>query len=131
MKNKLLLFLLLASLPLSAFYLKADESEHRQKIPLYNTHNGNQDHDIRTLIQLPVECCYLGMMNTLVTTVYSDLGDVTITVTNCSTGDVWYDSFDSALEPQTMLTLSGDPGVYEIVYITESGDIYDGTFNLN
>ena len=41
---------------------------------------------------------------------------------------VWYDSFDSALEPQTILPISGDPGVYEITYITESGNVYEGTF---
>ena len=68
------------------------------------------------------------MMNAIMTTVQSDLGDVLITVTNCSTGNVWYDSFDSALEPQTMLPISGEPGVYEITYITESGNIYEGTF---
>ena len=60
-----------------------------------------------------------------------DLGDVVLTVTNCSTGNVWYDSFDSTLEPQTMLPISGEPGVYEITYITESGNIYEGTFIID
>ena len=85
----------------------------------------------RELVEEELTCHYLGMMNAVVTTVWSDLGDVNLTVTNCSTGSVWYDSFDSSLEPQTVLPISGEPGTYQIVYITESGDIYQGTFNLN
>ena len=131
MKKKFIFLFLAVFLPLSAFVLKADEKMNKQEIPLHQVNNGNKDYDSRSLIQLPVECHYLGMMNSLVTTVWSDLGDVTLTVTNCSTGSVWYDTFDSALESQTLLTLSGEPGIYEIVYITGSGDIYKGTFNLN
>ena len=71
------------------------------------------------------------MMNSVVTTVWSDLGEVVLTVTNCSTGNVWYDTFDSTQEPQTALALSGEPGIYEIVYITETGDIYEGTFTIH
>ena len=69
-------------------------------------------------------------MNSIVTTAYSDLGDVTLTVTNCSTGNIWYDSFDSALEPQVTLPLSKEPGFYIINYITESGEIYEGNLNI-
>ena len=131
MKLKLLLMTLVVFLPLSSFVLNADEQKNKQEIPLHQTHDSGPGHDIRSLIQLPIECHYFGIMNTIVTTVQSDLGDVLITVTNCSTGNVWYDSFDSAQEPQTMLPISGDPGVYEITYITESGNIYEGTFIID
>ena len=128
MKLKLLLMTLVVFLPLSSFVMNADEQKNKQEIPLHQTHDSGPGHDIRSLIQLPIECHYFGIMNTIVTTVQSDLGDVLLIVTNCSTGNVWYDSFDSALEPQTMLPISGEPGVYEITYITESGNIYEGTF---
>lgn len=128
MKLKLLLMTLVVFLPLSSFVMNADEQKNKQEIPLHQTHDSGPGHDIRSLIQLPIECHYFGIMNTIVTTVWSDLGDVVLTVTNCSTGSVWYDSFDSALEPQTILPISGDPGVYEITYITESGNVYEGTF---
>lgn len=131
MKLKFLLMTLVVFLPLSSFVLNADEQKNKQEIPLHQTHDGGPGHDIRSLIQLPIECHYFGIMNTIVTTVQSDLGDVVLTVTNCSTGNVWYDSFDSALEPQTMLPISGEPGVYEITYITESGNIYEGTFIID
>ena len=131
MKLKLLLMTLVVFLPLSSFVLNADEQKNKQEIPLHQTHDSGPGHDIRSLIQFPIECHYLSMMNAIMTTVQSDLGDVLITVTNCSTGNVWYDSFDSAQEPQTMLPISGDPGVYEITYITESGNIYEGTFIID
>lgn len=130
MKLKLLLMTLVVFLPLSSFVLNADEQKNKQEIPLYPTLNGGQENNNRILIKLPIECHYFGIMNTIVTTVQSDLGDVVLTVTNCSTGSVWYDSFDSALEPQNMLPISGEPGVYEITYITESGNVYEGTIIL-
>ena len=126
--KKLIFYLMALLLPLSTFEMSADDETAVIKIPLELDIEKNFE---RQVVQGPIECYYYSIMNTLVTTVYSDLGAVAVTVTNCSTGIVWYDSFDSALEPQTMLSLSGEPGIYEIVYITESGDIYDGTFNLN
>ena len=123
--RKTLLLLLALLLPLSAFEMNADNEDAVMKIPLELEIEKNFE---RTLTQIPIESYYFGMMNAVVTTVWSDLGDVLLTVTNLSTGDVWYDSFDSALEPQTLLPLSGEPGIYEIVYITGSGGIYEGTF---
>lgn len=125
--KKLIFYLIALLLPLSTFEMSADDESAVIKVPLIVEHGNNYN---RGLLQIPIECHYYGVMNTIVTTVYSDLGDVAVTVTNCSTGDVWYDSFDSALEPQTMLTLSGDPGVYEIMHITESGAIYEESFIL-
>ena len=130
MKLKLLLMTLVVFLPLSSFVLNADEQKNKQEIPLYPTLNGGQENNNRSLIKLPIECHYFGIMNTIVTTVQSDLGDVVLTVTNCSTGNVWYSSFDSAMDPQNFLPISGAPGIYEINYITESGRIFEGTFML-
>ena len=130
MKKKFIFLFLAVFLPLSAFVLNADEKMNKQEIPLNPVFDGNSEWDNRSVVLLPIECHYLSMMNAVVTTVWADLGDVTLTVTNCSTGNVWYDSFDSALEHQTMLPLSGEPGIYQIIYITESGDIYQGTLTL-
>lgn len=126
--KKLLLFMVAIALPIFALEMRADDENAKMKIPL---HLSTQQELCRNLINEPIICHYYDMMNVIVTTVYSDLGDVVLTVTNCSTGNVWYDSFDSALEPQTMLTLSGELGIYQIVYITESGDIYEGEFTID
>ena len=131
MRLKLILMTLAILLPLSSFASNAEESPHKQEIPLTPVIvNGGLDNNNRSLVQLPVECCYFRMMNIIVTTVLSDVGDVTLTVTNCSTGSVWYNSFDSTMEPRSFLPISEEPGIYEIVYITETGNIYEGTFTI-
>ena len=131
MRLKLILMTLAILLPLSSFASNAEESPHKQEIPLTPVIvNGGLDNNNRSLVQLPVECCYFRMMNIIVTTVLSDVGDVTLTVTNCSTGSVWYNSFDSTMEVRSFLPISEEPGIYEIVYITETGNIYEGTFKI-
>lgn len=122
-----LLFLAALLMPVFALDMRADDEDAVMKIPLKMDSGTNLN---RSLAPESVECHYFGMMNSVVTTVWSDLGEVVLTVTNCSTGNVWYDTFDSAQEPQTALALSGEPGIYEIVYITETGDIYEGTFTI-
>lgn len=123
------LFLMLAFLlPLFAPDMSADDENAKMKIPLRMESTGKH---VRDLIQEPLICHYYGMLTSIVTTFASDLGDVTQTVTNTSTGEIWYDVFDSATEPQTVLLISGTPGLYEIVYTTQSGDVYEGSFIIN
>lgn len=126
--RKFLLFLTALLMPVFALDMRADDEEAVTKIPLKMVSTGK---NVRSLIPESIECHYLGMMNAVVTTAWSDLGDVALTVTNCSTGSVWYDTFDSAVDPQTMLVLSGEPGIYQIAYITESGGVYEGTFTIH
>lgn len=125
--KKVLLFMMAFALPIFALEMRADDENAKSKIPLKME---SSTKNTRGLVEEELTCHYFGMMNSIVTTVYSDLGDVALTVTNTSTGSVWYDTFDSALEPQTLLPLSGEPGIYEIVYITESGAVYEGTFTV-
>lgn len=126
--RKILILLVAFLLPLSGHVICADEKPPTIKISLRNE---DPDKKVRSLQTGSIESYYYGLMNCIVTTTLQDMGDVSLTVVNTSTGSVWYDTFDSALEPQTVLPLSGEPGIYQIVYITESGDIYQGTFNLN
>lgn len=123
------LFLMLAFLlPLFAPDMSADDENSKMKIPLELQPKTKLN---RSLILEPLTCHYYSMMTSIVTTVTSDQGNVTLTVTNLSTGEIWYDVFDSATEPQTLLPISGTPGLYEIVYTTQSGDVYEGEFVLN
>ena len=123
MRKTLLLMALL--LPLSVFKMSADEENAVMKIPLELDIEQNFE---RQIVHISIESHYLCMMNAVATTVLSDLGNVIMIVTNTSTSSVWYDSFNSALEPHTVLSLSGEPGIYQIVYLTESGGVYEGTF---
>lgn len=128
MKTKNILLFLAVLLPLSVFTLNADEKKTKEQIPLTQVQKNH--HNNRSLTKHPIECCYMGMINLIQTTVFSDLGEVTLEVINTSTGEICYDSFDSGVTPQTLLPISGDPGHYSITYTTESGDIYEGTLTL-
>lgn len=70
-------------------------------------------------LQVTISADYYSMLSSIYTTVY---------VTNTSTGELWMTSFDSSNEQQSFLQISGTPGYYEIEYITESGDVYEGEF---
>lgn len=113
-------------LPLSTVEMRADDEIVVKEIPIHKTTGKVLG---RTLIE--VEAYYYGMMSSIQTSVFADLGEIEVYVTNCSTGEMWYDTFDSGLETQTVLMISGDAGFYEITYTTESGDTYVGSFMID
>ena len=126
--KKIINIMMALLLPLSAFEMSADDDKSvAKKIPLEIVGKGGFQ---RSLIQEPIISYYYGMMTAVQTSVTSDFGVVDVMVTNSSTGESWYDSFDSSEEPQTILQISGEAGLYEITYTTESGDIYEGTFTI-
>ncbi len=126
MMKKLIVFLMAVLLPLSAFEMSADEKETRI-IPIKIQEGVHRE---RSLIQIPIESYYSGMMSSIQTTFTSDLGQIDMTVTNLMTGESWSDCFDSGITPQTFLPISGAPGLYEITYLTSFGDLYEGTFTI-
>lgn len=125
--KKLFILITVLLLPFFAFEMSADEEKAEMKIPLKENIDENL---IRSLVPESIECYFYGTLSTIRTSVAYDLGDVSLTVTNCSTGEVWYDFFDSAMEPQNYLPISGSDGIYEVVYITESGNVYEGSFTI-
>lgn len=129
MKTKNILLFLAVLLPLSVFQLNADEKKKSLKIPLNKIEHTNDNN--RSLNLLPIECCYMGMMNLIQSTFSKDLGDVTLEVINTSTGEISCETFDSGVTPQTLLPISGDSGYYTITYTSESGDIYEGVLTIN
>lgn len=126
--RKISMFLMALLLPLFALEMSADEEKAIIRIPITLEPEKNLT---RSQGDEQIICHYHGMMTSIVTTFSNDLGNVTFTVTNCSTGETWYDVIDSAIEPQFILPISGTDGFYEIVYITENGDVYEGSFYLN
>lgn len=123
-----ILLLMAVLLPLSLFGMNDENEKVVMKIPLELDLEEKLN---RLLIPVPIESyCYV-MMNTIITNVFSDLGEISLTVTNHSTGEVWYDTFDSGVQPQAVTPISGTPGWYEIVYTTAAGEVYEGSFNLN
>lgn len=123
-----ILLLMAVLLPLSLFGMNDENEKAVMKIPLEMQHRNNHG---RNLIPITIESYYYVLMNTIITNVFSDLGEIFLTVTNHSTGEVWYDTFDSGVQSQAVTPISGTPGWYEIVYTTAAGEVYEGSFNLN
>ncbi|MBQ2874937.1 MAG: hypothetical protein IJE85_06530 [Bacteroidales bacterium] len=119
--KKFMVFMALL-LPLFAFEMSADEKEAKP-IPLTQGRVTKLD---RSIVEIPVEAYYIGTISVIQTAVSSDLGTVEIVVKNLATGESWSDIFDSGLSPWHELPISGDSGDYEIVYVTEPGDLFQG-----
>lgn len=112
-------------LPLSLFGMNDENEKVVMKIPLELDLEEKLN---RLLIPVPIESyCYV-MMNIIITNVFSDLGEIFLTVTNQSTGEVWYDTFDSGVQSQAATPISGTPGYYEVVYVVDSGISHKGSF---
>ena len=112
-------------LPFFALEMRADEEVQIKKIPL----KIDKRKDLcRNLVDEPISAVYYAMFSGIQTVVTEDLGEVELIVTNLSTGESWWDTFDSASEPQSVLPISGTSGHYEVEYITQSGDVYVGEF---
>lgn len=119
--KKFMVFMALI-LPLFAFEMSADEKEAKP-IPLTQGRLTKLD---RSIVEIPIEAYYIGTTSSIQTTVSSDLGTVEIVVTNLATSKSWSDIFDSGLSPWHELQISSDSGNYEIIYLTESGDLFQG-----
>lgn len=124
-KIKILLMELL--LPLSVFEMSADEKEPVIKIPLKSNVRPRLE---RTLEFYSIEAYYYGALGGIQSVVRENLGEVCLSVTNSSTGESWTVSFNVVCGDQSFTPISGSPGYYIIEYITESGDIYEGSFIL-
>lgn len=123
-----ILLLMAVLLPLSLFGMNDENEKVVMKIPLELDLEEKLN---RLLIPVPIESyCYV-MMNTIITNVFSDLGEISLTVTNYSTGEVWYDIFDSGVQSQVVTKISGVQGCYEIIYVTASKEVYRGLFEIN
>lgn len=123
--KKFMVFMALL-LPLFAFEMSADEKEVKV-IPLINDLRGLEE---RIIMNCPLEAYYIGTTSSIQTTVSSDLGTVEIVVTNLATSKSWSDIFDSGLSPWHELQISSDSGNYEILYVTETGDSFQGLLTL-
>lgn len=121
------MFLILAVL-LPIFALKVNAEDKNVDISLLKLGDGVLE---RTGCFYPIKSCYYGMLEGILTTVSEDLGEIMITVENCTTGEMWESSFDSSLNSQYLLSISGTTGCYQVVYTTSSGDVYEGTFTIN
>ena len=115
-------------LPFFSSKIDADEKEEVVKeIPLILITNEIGERGYHPIL---LNACYYGILKGIKTNVFTDLGEVEISVSNWTTGEVWSDSFDSSQNSTHILNISGESGIYEVIYTTQNGNIYQGTINI-
>ena len=77
----------------------------------------------------PFYCTYENSDGAVYIDFMENVGRVSITVTNMSSGETVYDIADSS-EGSAILFSSGKPCSYILQIDTESGDIYEGEFSI-
>ena len=113
--------MMLISLQMYGGTASVDAQEKKPvNIELEKGHSSNKDTYPRTLI--PIVCVYVDGEVRL--TLLEDLGEMTLTVTNQTTGEQW--SAMNALRLQTS-TVSG---MYFVEIVTEDGTTYYGSYTL-
>ncbi|MBR5810900.1 MAG: hypothetical protein IKY36_05930 [Bacteroidales bacterium] len=122
-----ILLLMAVLLPLSLFGKNDDNENAVVKIPLQY---GQGVKNNRNIFVEPIESYYYYVTNTIITNVLDGSGSISVSVFNRSTGEVWYDTIDCSVQQQIITQISGTPGVYEVVYMTASGDTYSGLFEI-
>lgn len=125
--RKLILLFMALLLPFISSKVDAEEKNVVKEIPIIKVEDGIGE---RSLNPIQFKVFYYSVYGGIMTFVNKDFGEVEITVLNCTTGDNWSDSFDSSQTRTHLLNISGESGVYEVTYITKSGEIYQGTLYL-
>lgn len=77
----------------------------------------------------PFYCTYESSDGAVCIDFMENVGCVSISVTNMSSGETVYDIADSS-EGSAILFTSGMPGSYILQIETESGDVYEGEFSI-
>ncbi|WP_302605267.1 hypothetical protein [uncultured Alistipes sp.] len=78
---------------------------------------------------IAIECIYEAAGESLSFQFFEEMGGVTVTVVNTSTGEMFFDVCSST--PGSCRTaLSGDAGAYAIILEDDLGRTYSGSFTL-
>lgn len=123
------IFLLLAILlPFFALKVDAEEESVVKEIPLIKV---GEIIGERNLNSQCVSSWYYGSFKGILTRVSRDLGEIELVIVNDTTGEKWYDVFDSSSCRQELSQISGTSGFYHVFYSTSDGEHYEGTFIIN
>lgn len=86
--------------------------------------------NVRTPSSEEILCYYYEDAEVIHSTSLVDFGNIQVTVINTSTGESWLDMFNSADETIHILHIPCVPGIYELIYTTDTGAVYTGTLQI-
>ena len=121
MKKILGVLMMLLSLQLYAGTVNMDmQTDDVIDVELNKGDADKTDKHPRTLI--PIACVYVD--GTIQISLYGEVGEFTLTVTNQMTGECW--SAENVLTLETSTAV----GIYQVQIVTEAGSCYYGTYML-
>lgn len=121
------LFLFIAISLFVSVPIWADSNNEFVEIPIRKQ---DKSHLERNLSGIPIQCLYDGINGIVYSVILPVCGEVYLSVTNTSSGEVWSEIVDSRYVEQHYLQINETQGFYEVYYETEYGDSYYGTFSI-
>lgn len=107
----------------------ADEPK-QEKILISRKNNSVEQNKPKAPAFIPMEVYYNSSMSSLMFTFISDLGNVTVNVTNMSDGE-WLEGTVNAQAGVTALfPISGEAGHYILTITLQNGTEYEGIFDI-
>ena len=117
-----ILFMMLMLFSVSSFAGNSCEDESTDRDVVLKEEGSKDYSSERPRSLIPISCVYVD--GTILLSLYGEVGEFTLTVTNQMTGERW--SVENALTLQT----SSASGIYWVQIVTEDGSIYYGTYIL-
>lgn len=123
--KKLICLFFVSILAISSLF--AISTTYQTIIAVHVTVNGPQP---RSLEEFPLSVLFDDVESSVITTFYQNIGTVTITLTNETTGETSTTAVDSSLGTST-IQISGTSGTWLVQYVTANGTTYEGEFTIS
>ncbi|MDE6870673.1 MAG: DUF3244 domain-containing protein [Bacteroidales bacterium] len=121
--------LMIISLLLSIFATVYGAPNGSFKISLERANKEVTSSRPRNVIRIPIYAIWNGLDNGIYLNFMDNIGNVSISVWNMSTGEIYNDFINSNVG-QAILYTSGTSGEYFVQIETEYGEVYEGKFNI-
>lgn len=122
--KKLICLLIVGILAMPSLFAKS--ATYRNIIAMHTTITVPQP---MSLEEMPLSAYFDDVQSSVTTTFYQNMGYVTVTLTNETTGETSTTTVNSSLGSSTIQT-SGTSGTWSILYVTPLGTTYEGEFTI-
>jgi hypothetical protein len=123
--KKLICLLIVGILAMPSLFAKS--ATYRNIIAIHTTITVPQP---MSLEEMPISAYFDDVQSSVTTTFYQNMGYVTVTLTNETTGETSTTTVNSSLGSSTIQT-SGTAGTWSILYVTPLGTTYEGEFTIS
>lgn len=130
MKKIIIIFSVLAVLLSGQSIMAMNQTDGTTEIPLFFPPTVTPGKPVlRTPAFISISAVYDSITECVVTTFTQNIGIVTVTLTNETTGETSTTTVDSSISTSTIQT-SGTSGSWHVEYATSGGSTYEGDFEI-